>query len=59
MTWLLVHSAAMRPLSKLAIGKAARAVDDGRAPRKTFRGAIEEVRRVQWIFGVQRHRLLQ
>jgi hypothetical protein len=50
---------AMRPLSKLAIRKAAVAIDDGCALGKDFRSAIQEVRRVQWSCGVQRHSLLR
>src|ERR1700676_1662151 len=45
----------MRPFSKFAIRKASLAIDDGRALRKYFRGAIQEVRRVQWSYILQGH----
>src|ERR1700686_4165430 len=46
---------AMRPVSKFAIGKTEIAVNDGCPLGKYFRGAIQEVRRVQWSCAVQRH----
>jgi hypothetical protein len=48
----------MRAISKLAVRKSPLAVDDGYALCKILRGAIEEVRRVEWRCAAQRHFLL-